>query len=212
MRNLIRAAALSVALTFSCSPGYTEEPHWPTATYDYVVVDEDLRNVLSQFGINIGVRIVMSDAVQGRVRGGFPPAPPRDFLVNLSRAFGLDWYFDGAVISVSAASEAQTRILPLQGVPLTTLQNGLTAAGLSDPRFQLRAGLAPDVAVISGPPRYLAVVQQAASAMALEKPAKDTPAKLLVTESTTEITKKEPSSVTSLVVFRGTGTSRLEFH
>lgn len=214
MRNLMRAAALSVALTLSCSSGHAEEPNWPTAPYDYVAVDEDLRNVLSQFGTNIGVRMVLSDAVQGRVRGGFPPAPPREFLVNMSRAFGLDWYFDGAVISVSAASEAQTRILPLKGVPLNALQNGLAAAGLLDPRFQLRAGLAPDVAVVSGPPRYLAVVEQAASAMASGKPANEplkTAAKEPVTAGASEPPKEAKASPPSLVIFRGSQTSRIEF-
>ena len=170
------------------------EPSWPSQAYDYVVVDQDLRTVLQQFGSNTGLRIALSDAVQGHVHGRLPSAAPREFLDHLAQAFGLDWYYDGALISVSAASEAQTRLLPAQGIGLQKLRNGLAAAGLLDPRYQLRSGLGPNIVVVSGPPHYVAMVQQATAALA--------------TESTP---KPEPAAKETLVVFRGSSTSRLEF-
>lgn len=170
------------------------EPIWPTTAYDYVVVDQDLRTVLTQFGTNTGLRIVLSDAVQGRVHGRLPSAPPREFLSNLAQAFGLDWYFDGAVISISATSEAQTRLLPLQAVSFSKLRDALASVGLLDQRFQLRTGLGPSIALASGPPRYLAMVQQAAVALATEK----------------EV-KREPAGAETLVVFRGSSMSRVQF-
>lgn len=175
---------LGVALLAS-TQAFPAEPKWPSAPYDYVVVDQDLRTVLTQFGANTGLRITLSDAVQGQVRGRLPSVPPKEFLDNLAQSFGLDWYFDGAVISISAASEAQARLLPLQGVGFAKLRNGLVSAGLIDPRFQLRPGVSPDIALVSGPPRYVALVQQAVTALSSEKEVKrDSPSVMIIRGAT----------------------------
>jgi len=185
--------SLLVALAAS-DQAIAAEPVWPTTTYDYVVVEQDLRTVLTQFGTNTGLRVIVSDAVQGRVRGPLPSAPPREFLDNLTRTFGLDWYFDGAAISVSAASEAQSHLLPLQGVSFAKLRAGLATAGLLDPRYQVRPAVGSDIAMVSGPPRFVSIVQQATTALASEK-----------------VVKHEPELQKLVVVFRGSSVSRLQF-
>ncbi len=186
-------AVLSVAMVVSTN-AIASEPIWPPTAYDYVVVDQDLRTVLTQFGTNTGLRLVLSDQVQGRVHGRLPSASPREFLSNLAQEFGLDWYFDGAVISVSATSEAQTRLLSLQGVSFPKLRDGLAAAGLLEQRFQLKPGLASDIVIISGPPRYVAMVQQATAALSAEKDV-----------------KRAPASGETMVVFRGSTVNRVQF-
>lgn len=178
----------------AAGPCVAAEPNWPTAPYEYVVVDQDLRTVLTQFGANTGLRIALSEAVQGRVHGRTPAAPARDILNGLAQSFGFDWYYDGAVIWVSAASEAETHILPLQGVSFARLRSGLTAADLLDRRFQLKAGIGPDIAIVSGPPRYIAMVKQAVAALSADKPTAP---------------KVEPEQ--TLVVFRGSSASRVQF-
>lgn len=152
------------------------EPAWPHMTYDYVVVDQDLRAVLQQFGSNVGLRVVVSEAVQGRVRGRLPPLPPRQFLDHLSQAYGLDWFFDGAVLAVSASSETETRFLALQGLDARGLEDGLRAADLLEPRFAVRPGPGPETAMVSGPPRYVKLVQEAAGALAGRPAAAQAPA------------------------------------
>ena len=144
------------------------EPVWPGAVYSYLVVDQDLRAVLQEFGANLDLRIVLSDAVQGRVRGRLPELPPRQFLDHLAQAYGLDWYYDGLVLSVSAASEAATHLLPLSGVSVERLEGGLAAADLLDRRFPLHAGPTPGTALVSGPPRYVGLVEQSLKAMLAE--------------------------------------------
>ncbi|UDL94594.1 nodulation protein NolW [Lichenihabitans sp. PAMC28606] len=170
------------------------EPAWPAAAYTYVVVDQDLRTVLEQFGTNTGLRVVLSAAVQGRVHGRMPSLPPREFLNRLTQEFGLDWYYDGAVISISAASEAQTQLLTVEGAGYKKLYSALSGAGLLDLRYGLRPGPGTNIVVVSGPPRYLAMVQQAATAVAADKEP-----------------KHDPAAGDTLVVFRGTSTSRVQF-
>jgi type III secretion protein C len=171
------------------------EPDWPHTPYDYVVIDQDLRVVLEQFGSNIGVRVVLSDAVQGRVHGRLPVAEPRAFLDHLTRAFGLDWYYDGAAIAVSAVSETQTRMITLQDLDFETVRASLLASGVLDPRHQLRPGPAPNSALASGPPRYLELLQQTIAALS--------PGRAQAAAA--------PSGQVSLMVFRGAAASRVDF-
>ena len=194
LRSWISCLAGFVCATVAAGPCLAAEPSWPTAPYDYVVVDQDLRTVLTQFGANTGLRIALSEAVQGRVHGRTPAAPARDVLNGLAQSFGLDWYYDGAVIWVSATSEAETHLLPLQGVSFNKLRNGLAAADLLDRRFQLKAGVGPDIAIVSGPPRYAAMIKQAVVALAADKPA-----------------APQPAPGRTLVVFRGSSATSVQF-
>lgn len=175
---------------------FAGEPKWAKGTYDYVVVDEDLRSVLQHFGANNGVRIVLSDKVQGHVHGRLQSAPPRDFLNGLTKQFGLDWYYDGAAIWISATSEAATKLMPLRGIPIESLGKSLVSSNLQDARFPLRAGLGPNTAIISGPPRYLAMTDDVLTA--------------LVAGLAPPIALK-PGEKRTVTVFRGPAVNQVEF-
>lgn len=206
--SAIAVSALSACFSATFIPAKVKaaEPVWSTAPYNYVVVDQDLRTVLQQFGANIGLRIVLSDAVQGKVHGRLPSAPPREFLSNLAQMFGLDWYYDGSVLSISSTTEAQTHLLPLQGLTFEALRNGLSATGLLDPRFDLKPGLGKAVALVSGPPHYWAMVQQAAAALqtASGPPPPPEQAKAAVALPAPKAVPKKPE----VVVFRGSTMTR----
>ena len=78
----------------------------------YAVVDQDLRDVLTEVTQQSGLRLNLSEAVHGRVRGRLPPAPFSVILDQLAKTYGFDWYYDGGVLYVSAASEAQGKMQP----------------------------------------------------------------------------------------------------
>ena len=120
--------------------------------------------------------------------------PPRQFLDHLAQSYGLDWFFDGTTLAISATSEAETRFVTLPGVAVSVLQAALQSAGLLDPRFGLRAGPAPGTAMVSGPPRYLHLVEETAAALAQPAPAPRSP---------------QPASL--LTVFRGAAVSKVQF-
>jgi type III secretion protein C len=145
-------------------------PPWPAGAYNYVVVEQDLREVLQQFGANTGLKLALSEKIQGRVRGPLPVMAPRQFLDNLSRHFGLEWVYDGSIISVSVASESRTEMLALRDVSFPELRDGLSTAGLLDPRYQLRPIMGERAALVSGPPRYISLVQDALAAIPASRP------------------------------------------
>lgn len=152
------------------------EPPWPAGTYSYVVVDQDLRDLLQQFGVNTGLKVALSDKVQGRVHGPLPSLPSGQFLDSLAQQFGLEWVYDGSIISVSAVSESQTEMLPLRNVPFGKLRDGLAGAGLLDTRYQFRPVMDGHTALISGPPRYIGLAHDGLAAILADKPVPVTPA------------------------------------
>ena len=180
------------ALFAAVIPAQAGEPKWPEGRYQYVVLDQDLRNALSQFGMNTGIRIAMSEAVQGRLHGQVADGTARTFLDDLTREFGLDWYFDGTVMSVTAASETQTKFIPLKGVAFEKLHQELAAAGLLDRRFPVIQAPAGNVAIASGPPRFLSLVEQAVATLSPE-------------------VAPAPTVEKTLVVFRGSAAATAHF-
>lgn len=141
------------------------EPAWPAEPYRYTIIEQDLTSVLQEFGRNSGLRIEVSTEVRGRVRGPLPELKARDFLEQLARGYGLEWYFDGFRLYVTSAKEDASRILPLGSVPLGRLETALTDLSLNDARFPLRAIKQSDMVLVAGPPQYLAMVERTLAAL-----------------------------------------------
>jgi len=192
----------AMALLFSpCAVGQAAEA-WSHRPFQYVAVDQGLRDVLAEMATNVSVPIAVSEAVHGQVHGHWTEMAAGDFLDQLAKTYGLVWYFDGALLSVSTSAENTTKLLPLRGLSLAQLRSGMTVARLIDPRFELREGPAPGTAVVSGPPRFLAMVQQSLDAMANAIPVVPTVPVVdapVVPERTLSVFR---GSQTSSVVFR----------
>jgi type III secretion protein C len=170
-------AAVLLAIAVEPRAACAGAPDWSSKPYEYLIVDQDLRTVIGEFGKNVGVRTAISAEVQGRVRGSLPRSSASVFLESLSRSYGLDWYFDGATLFISATSEAQTRILELHEQTFEGVAAGLARAGLSDARYGFRPGPTAATAIVSGPPRFVELVMASVSVLTpkrAEKPAEAT--------------------------------------
>ena len=164
LRSLPQIFACSLAMLHV--PALAAEPHWPDGRYQYVVLDQGLRNALLDFGMNIGLRIAMPNAMQGHLYGQVATGSAREFLNSLTREFGLNWYFDGLVMSGTAASETQTTFIPMKDAAFDKLRQELAAAGFLDARYPIIQASAGNVAIASGPPRFLTLVVFQGSAAA----------------------------------------------
>ena len=162
MRLLVLLAGAGMALPVAAQTGAVD---WASKPYEYMIVDQDVRMVLEEFGHNNGVPISVSPAVQGRVRGNLPGGTARVFLDALSKAYGLEWYFDGYGLAVSAQAESRSRLVELHDVPFDQVLDQVRAGGLYDARYQLRPGPAPAMASVAGPPRFVEAVAETIAAM-----------------------------------------------
>jgi type III secretion protein C len=138
---------------------------WPDKPYPYVILDQDIHDVLAAFGSNLDVPVKVSDKVAGRVRGRLPELTPQQLLDHLAASYGLQWYYDGQVLYVTTVEEAASEMLPLGPIRFEELQASLASLRLDDPRFPLRPLASANVALINGPPRYVALVKETMQAL-----------------------------------------------
>ncbi len=151
---LLLAAGLVLASPAEAAPAWSRSP------YNYVVLDQDVRVALTEFGRNVGLPVVLSDAVNGRVRGRIEAKTAGEFIDRLAATNGLVWYFDGSVLHVSADREFVTRVIDAGRLRGDVIANEMRDLGLVDERFSLRAARNGNVITVSGPPAYINVVNQ----------------------------------------------------
>jgi len=164
---VVTAALASVGSAFG------GEPQWPVGPFKYMVIDQDIKGVLTEFGRNVGVPIDLSDQVKGRLRGRLAVAPAREFLERLCESYGLVWYFDGAVLHVSAKAEIRTELVSIGRLSPGEVSEKLNALGIADPRFPVRTTPDTGVVSVSGPPPFLSLVRQTLIALAPPPPVRE---------------------------------------
>jgi type III secretion protein C len=145
------------------------EPNWPSEPYNYIVVDQDLRAALEEFGNHYGMSVQVSDDVHGRVRGKLPPMAPREFLDRLATTYGLAWYYDGSILFVTPVAQMVSKLLPLGGASFTELMNDLKHLEIYDDRYPLRYSPGDKLLLVAGPQRYVDLVEQTLEAVAAQR-------------------------------------------
>jgi type III secretion protein C len=163
---LVVTAAVVTAALAPAGTAHAVEPAWPAGPYKYMVIDQDVKGVLAEFGRNIGVPIDVSDQVKGRLRGRLGGAPAREFLDRLCESYGLVWYFDGAVLHVNARSEIRTELVSVSRLSPEEVSEKLTALGIADARYPVRSTQDTGVVSVSGPPPFLYLVRQSLKRLA----------------------------------------------
>ncbi len=131
---------------------------WRSERFNVVVRDQDIRDVLTQFGVLVGVPVVLSDGVEARVTARFEEVSGEEIIDDIAREYALDWRFDGRRIEVSTNSEQVSRILDMGGVSKARLVKALEALGTYEPRFPISA-IDGQLALLAGPPRYIGIVE-----------------------------------------------------
>ena len=142
------------------------DPNWPPGPYKYVVIEQDLKDALIEFGRNINVPVKVSDEVKGKLRGDLGSGSAEEFFKRLTASQGLVWYFDGSVLHVNSASELRTEVIDLGRILPTDVVSKLSKLGIADPRYPIRTTPGSSLISVSGPPPYIVLVRQTLIAMA----------------------------------------------
>jgi type II secretory pathway component GspD/PulD (secretin) len=165
-RKTAAFAACTIFSLLSSQAAQSLEPKWPAGQYRYLVVDQDVRDILTEFGRNLSITVKVSDqVVPRRIRGRLPVSGAKEFLNRLCESYGLVWYFDGAVLHVSAESEVRTELVNIGSFNPSGVNEKLQALGISDARYPIRSTPDARVMSVSGPPAYLALVRDTVSTM-----------------------------------------------
>lgn len=158
--------ALIVACAFTHAVPAAEFA-WPAAPYPYSVVDQDLKTVLLELGRNIGLRMKISEKVTGRVKGRIQHTTAKEFFMQICAGYGLEWHYDGFTMYVSSLEENQTKAIDAEGFRIGSFIGKLRSSAFYDPRFPLHVQRAGHNITLSGPPTYIALVDELAASLAL---------------------------------------------
>lgn len=155
-----------MCLVLVITPAQSLEPKWPSGNYKYIVVDQDLRDILTEFGRNLNMNVKLSDQVTARrIRGRIPLMTAEQFLKRICDSYGLVWYYDGSVLHISSETEVRTELVELGGISPIGVNDKLQALGVTDSRFTIRSTSDVKVLSVSGPPPYLSLVRQTLATM-----------------------------------------------
>ncbi|NEI67605.1 type III secretion protein [Rhizobium leguminosarum] len=148
---------------------------------------------MREFGNNLKIKISISGEVKGRIRGRLPDLLPRAFLDCLTDLYNLQWYFDGLELYVTSANEAQTRVLVLTPMRFDALKVALDELNISDERYVVRAAPGSALVMVSGPPRFVALVEQTFNG--------------LLAQARPQAAVEKPPQESVLLLFRGSSTT-----
>jgi type III secretion protein C len=199
--SLVVAGLGATATLLRPSTTFAAQLKLPDSTYTYTVINQDLPAALLEFGSNLTIKVNVSQEVRGRIQGRLPDLPPLAFLNRLASLYNLEWYFDGQVLHVTSARESQSRLLVPGPVPFERLASTLSAFDVADERYAVRPAPNTQLVLVTGPPRFVALVEQTLNGLIAEEQARPKSA-----EARAEPTVPRD---TVLTVFRGAQTTVL---
>ena len=166
--KLARALAL-IAVVLLVSVGNTakaDEIPWRQRAFDLQAANEPLSTFLLRMFTIDGISATMSPTIgSGRVNGRFKGRADAVFK-ELAETYGLTWYYDGVTLHVYSISEIETRLVQVDPIDVPRIDRTLKQMRLFDARFPLRSANAEGQVLVSGPPRYVELVEQVAARVA----------------------------------------------
>ena len=133
---------------------------WKLPKYTLAARDMNLRTALDTFAVAEGLSVVLSDNVAGTFSGEFRDVPAGDFLDKIATLHNLTWYYDGAALYIYGAGEIQTLLVDLQYMKAGEVRSMLGELGVEDARFPLKTTSDDEIVLVSGPPRYVAIIAE----------------------------------------------------
>ena len=133
---------------------------WKTPKYTLVARNMNLRTALDTFAVAQGLSVIMSEGVQGTFSGDFRDVESGEFLDRIATIHNLAWYYDGAALYVYGAGEMRTVLLDLRYMKADEVRAMLSELGVEDARFPIKTASNGELIMVSGPPRYVALVAE----------------------------------------------------
>ncbi|NMK50023.1 type III secretion system outer membrane ring subunit SctC [Achromobacter sp. Bel] len=158
---MILATALSLGLA-----GATQAaPNWPNVPYSYYAREESLQTLLREFASGFSLSLQLGPNVTGTVNGKFNANTPTEFMDRLGGVYGFNWFVYAGTLFVSRTNDMKTRSVSAMGSSISALRQALQQLGILDPRFGW--GELPDqgIALVSGPPGYVDLVERTVAAL-----------------------------------------------
>lgn len=163
LRHVIPVCTLALCLAGTAYAA----PNWPAAPYSHYAQEESLQNVLKQFAGGFSLALQMAPGISGTVNGKFNTNTPTEFMDKLGGVYGFHWFVHAGTLFVSPSSALATQAISAQGGSISALREALLQLGVLDPRFGWGELPEQGLALVSGPPAYVSLVQKMIGALPL---------------------------------------------
>lgn len=162
------ASALACALALATVPCAHAGPvPWTDAPYSYYSDNAPIANVLRDFAASFSLSLELSPLVEGKVSGRFNAQTPTEFMDRMASVYGLTWFTHAGTLFVARTTEMSTRSITSGGSSIAVVRQALTSLGVLDARFGWGELPEQGVALVSGPPAYVALVERTMATLPL---------------------------------------------
>ncbi|MEM7710186.1 MAG: hypothetical protein AAF264_05435 [Pseudomonadota bacterium] len=127
----------------------------------YTILSQDLADVLGEFSAGMDMSLNVDPEVEGRVTNFRHRLTDRGFLDRLAADQGIVWYYDGDTLHVTPARDNRSIFVDFRAVTPEMLRRTLDTLAVSDDRFDVRMTGPEGIGVVTGPPRYIELVEHA---------------------------------------------------
>lgn len=138
---------------------------WKNIPFKHYAENEEIKDFLSNFFSYQGLGVVCSQKVKGKVSGNFIEKNPKSFYDAFERSYNLVSYYDGAKIFVYRSSEITSRLLNPNYLDIAAFKNTLNKLDIFDNRYGLKIVDKDRIIFVSGPERYVDLVNEVAEKM-----------------------------------------------
>lgn len=163
MIRALRTMSACACVLLATAPGFAGPIPFTAKPIAIEARDQDVGVFLNQFFAAAGLPVVVSTGLTGKVNGRFTGAPA-SVWANVSRAFNLVAYHDGATVAVYAANDVQSRTVAVPAGRAQELAGAIARAGLGDDNDHVRVTSAESL-LVTGVPKFVEQVQQLAAAL-----------------------------------------------
>lgn len=158
-RTAFYSLIVSLAMLLAALSVQAATPQWSDEPVSLQVQDESLRDFVQDFASLTGVRVLMSDAVQGRISGRFDDKPGVVFN-KIVKAYALLTYYDGSVIHISMASEIQSKSIKVKPAYVERVVEALVKHDLVDRNQSVDVDRSSGVIKLRGAPEFVIDAEQ----------------------------------------------------
>ncbi|MFM1990951.1 MAG: Type secretion system outer membrane protein SpiA precursor [Pseudomonadota bacterium] len=151
----------TLALAATQSVVHASSIEWRQSKVPLVATDMPIEQVLDRIAAGEGLRVRVDPRVRGTLTLEFDGSPA-GLLRQLETLFGCVAYFDGSTLHVTPVDRNATAMVRLDRGSGAAFEASLKRLGIADPRFPIRYDASTGVAMVSGPPRYIELVREAA--------------------------------------------------
>lgn len=151
---------LAVVLLFGSATANSAVIPWKEQAHKVSAQNKPLGELLRELASRNGVVINVANDVKGAVNGTFDMRP-QALLELLAANFGFVWYYDGALLKVTSASDIESRIISLDDASVGAIRSVLNKLRIVDRRYPVVFDASSRIAKVSGPSRYVALISEA---------------------------------------------------